>query len=43
MGVPVSLRTSLGDRYRLERELGQGGMATVYLAEDIKHRRQVAI
>jgi serine/threonine protein kinase len=43
MGVPVSLRTSLGDRYRLERELGQGGMATVYLAEDLKHRRKVAI
>ena len=43
MGVPVALRTSLGDRYRLERELGQGGMATVYLAEDLKHRRQVAI
>jgi len=37
------LRTSLADRYRLERELGQGGMATVYLAEDLKHRRKVAI
>src|SRR3954465_6542670 len=43
MGVPDSLRTALGDRYRLERELGQGGMATVYLAEDLKHRRKVAI
>jgi tRNA A-37 threonylcarbamoyl transferase component Bud32 len=43
MGVPVPLRTSLADRYRLERELGQGGMATVYLAEDLKHRRKVAI
>src|SRR4051812_407098 len=43
MGVPDSLRTALGDRYRLERELGQGGMATVYLAEDLKHRREVAI
>src|SRR3954469_11127739 len=43
MGVPDSLRTALGDRYRLERELGQGGMATGYLAEDLKHRRQVAI
>ena len=43
MGVPDSLRTSLADRYRLERELGQGGMATVYLAEDLKHRRKVAI
>src|SRR3954465_8806170 len=43
MGVPDSLRTALGAPYRLERELGQGGMATVYLAEDLKHRRQVAI
>jgi len=37
------LSTSLADRYRIERELGQGGMATVYLAEDLKHRRKVAI
>ena len=37
------LRTSLADRYRLERELGQGGMATVYLAEDLKHDRRVAV
>jgi TolB-like protein len=37
------LRASLADRYRLERELGQGGMATVYLAQDLKHDRQVAI
>jgi serine/threonine-protein kinase len=37
------LTAALADRYRLERELGQGGMATVYLAEDLKHRRQVAI
>ncbi|MEO5509619.1 MAG: protein kinase, partial [Longimicrobiales bacterium] len=34
---------NLGDRYRIERELGQGGMATVYLAEDIKHQRMVAV
>jgi eukaryotic-like serine/threonine-protein kinase len=34
---------ALRDRYRLERELGAGGMATVYLAEDLKHRRKVAI
>ncbi|MCL4866537.1 MAG: serine/threonine protein kinase, partial [Gemmatimonadales bacterium] len=34
---------SLADRYRIARELGQGGMATVYLAEDLKHHRQVAI
>ncbi len=37
------LRTALSDRYTIERELGRGGMATVYLAEDLKHRRQVAI
>jgi len=37
------LRASLSDRYRIERELGQGGMATVYLAEDLKHSRKVAI
>ena len=34
---------ALADRYRIERELGAGGMATVYLAEDLKHRRHVAI
>ncbi len=37
------LATALADRYRIERELGQGGMATVYLAQDLKHDRQVAI
>ena len=37
------LTSALADRYRLERELGQGGMATVYLAEDIKHHRRVAV
>jgi eukaryotic-like serine/threonine-protein kinase len=37
------LSAALADRYRLERELGQGGMATVYLADDLKHNRKVAI
>jgi eukaryotic-like serine/threonine-protein kinase len=37
------LAIALADRYALRRELGRGGMATVYLAEDRKHRRQVAV
>ncbi len=37
------LRTALAHRYRIERELGSGGMATVYLAEDLKHDRKVAV
>ncbi|UCC83805.1 MAG: serine/threonine-protein kinase, partial [Gemmatimonadota bacterium] len=37
------LKTALADRYRIERELGSGGMATVYLAEDLKHERKVAL
>ncbi len=37
------LKTALADRYRLERELGTGGMATVYLATDLKHDRLVAV
>ena len=37
------LSAALADRYRVERELGQGGMATVYLAHDIKHDRDVVI
>jgi serine/threonine-protein kinase len=39
----VHLSAALADRYRIERELGRGGMATVYLAEDLRHRRKVAI
>src|SRR5262245_5589627 len=39
----VDLRAVLADRYRIERELGRGGMATVYLAEDRRHGRRVAI
>jgi serine/threonine-protein kinase len=34
---------ALKDRYPLERELGSGGMAIVYLADDLKHRRKVAL
>jgi eukaryotic-like serine/threonine-protein kinase len=37
------LTAALADRYRIDRELGQGGMATVYLAQDLKHDRKVAI
>lgn len=37
------LRSALADRYKIEREIGAGGMATVYLAVDLKHRRHVAV
>ena len=37
------LVAALADHYRIERELGQGGMATVYLAQDLKHERKVAL
>ncbi|MBI3982980.1 MAG: serine/threonine-protein kinase [Gemmatimonadetes bacterium] len=37
------LKSALADRYSIERELGAGGMATVYLARDLKHDRQVAV
>ena len=37
------LRSALADRYTIEREIGSGGMATVYLAQDLKHDRKVAV
>jgi serine/threonine-protein kinase len=43
MTTTGELRTALAGQYTIERELGAGGMATVYLAEDIGHRRKVAI
>ena len=41
--APDRLTQALQDRYRIERELGAGGMATVYLAQDLRHDRQVAL
>lgn len=41
--VPVALTGLIGDRYRIAREVGRGGMARVYLASDVKHGRDVAI
>src|SRR6478736_2979509 len=40
---PAALTAGLGERYVLERELGRGGMATVYLARDLKHKRPLAL
>src|SRR5215213_4479030 len=42
-GDLARVTAGLADRYRIERELGAGGMATVYLAHDLKHDRQVAL
>ena len=41
--IPADLQAALGERYTLRRVLGRGGMATVYLAYDGKHRREVAV
>jgi hypothetical protein len=44
MPDPVAaLNAALAGRYEIERQIGQGGMATVYLAEDLKHHRKVAL
>jgi serine/threonine protein kinase len=43
MDTLESLQSALSDSYRLERELGRGGMAAVYLAQDVKHDREVAV
>ena len=37
------LRAALAGRYEIDKEIGQGGMATVYLATDLRHHRQVAV
>jgi eukaryotic-like serine/threonine-protein kinase len=43
MGTLEQLSTALGDRYVIDREIGRGGMATVFLARDVKHQRPVAL
>ena len=44
MSDPVArLNAALEGRYAIERELGEGGMTTVYLADDLKHSRKVAL
>ncbi len=41
--ITALLSTALADRYKIESHLGEGGMANVYLAEDLKHHRKVAV
>ncbi len=43
MTIVDRLTTALKSRYRVDREIGAGGMATVYLAHDLRHERDVAI
>ena len=43
IGEVARVRNALAEQYQVERILGEGGMATVYLAQDLKHRRKVAI
>src|SRR5215470_14249593 len=43
LDTPDRLRTRIADRYVIEEEIGRGGAATVYLAEDLKYARKVAI
>src|SRR5205809_1834605 len=43
MDTVAHLAAALSDRYVIEREVGSGGMATVYLARDVKHNRRVAL
>jgi len=41
--ITARLSTALADRYKIESHLGEGGMANVYLAHDVKHDRKVAV
>jgi serine/threonine-protein kinase len=43
VAIPPALQAALADRYAITREIGRGGMAVVYLATDLRHRREVAL